>query len=49
MDEVKIEERAKVEIPEEKEIELIERFGKGPMERLAREMDFHGKILNKIK
>ena len=46
---VKVKEPTKVEITEEKEKELIKKFGKRPMEKLAKEMDFHGKILNKIK
>lgn len=46
---VKIKEPIKVEITEDKEKELIKKFGKKSMEKLAKEMDFHGKILNKVK
>lgn|SRR3989339_507656 len=45
----KVEEVVKVEISKDKEKELIKKFGKKNMEKLAKEMNFHGKLLNKIK
>lgn len=47
--EIKIKETVKVEISKDKEKELIKKFGKRNMEKLAKEMNFHGKLLNKIK
>jgi hypothetical protein len=46
---VKVEETVKVEISKDKEKELIRKFGKKNMEKLAREMNFHGKLLNLTK
>ncbi len=46
---IAVQEAIKVEITEDKEKELIKKFGKKPMERLAKEMNFHGRVLNKIK
>ena len=44
-----VQEAIKVEITEDKEKELIKKFGRRPMEKLAKEMNFRGKVLNKIK
>lgn len=39
----------KIIITKEKEIELVKKYGKKQMEKLAKKLEFHGEILNKIK
>ena len=49
MEEIIIPEPPKVFITKEKEKELVKKFGLKNMEKLAKELKFHGEILNKVK